>query len=584
VSGILIDRYEILQSFGEPGGFGLTFLAKDRRLPFRKCIIKRFKPARALDSATHEIMRERFEREAAMLERLSSLTTQVPKLYDYFEAAGEFYIVQELIEGKTLAEKVRQEGKLNENPVRVFLTDILPVLVIVHSHAVIHRDIKPTNIIIRDRDDKPVLIDFGTVKEVITTVLDSYGTPLNLSIGVGTGGYTPWEQWSGKPVFASDLYSLGLTAIFLLTGKHPPSITDPATGEFLWRKSTPQLNETFASILDKAIRANYRERYPSAKEMLNALLNDKLASYTDNPGPQDSSPILLTPPQNEIEGSEPTVLALKRFKFEAVISDHTGEMKRYKGRARYFSEELDLDVNLDLVYVPGGTFSIGSPCEEVGRNCYEEPQVEVTLSNFFMSKYQITQSQWRAVAAMSKVRRNLNSDPSFFKGDALPVECVSWKDAVEFCARLNKYTGRLYRLPSEAEWEYACRAGTRTPYAFGPKITKELVNFGRTLSPKSDTQFHNCTVEVGSLGVANKFGLYDMHGNVCEWCLNVWRENYREAPGDTQGWAVVEVGGFRVRRGGSWQSSEYACRSAHRRVARSNLRHSTLGFRVVSDI
>ena len=152
-----------------------------------------------------------------------------------------------------------------------------------------------------------------------------------------------------------------------------------------------------------------------------------------------------------------------------------------------------------------------------------------------MGKYPVTQAQWRFVAAqLPQVNRELEIDPSRFKGDNLPVETISWLDAEEFCQRLSHHTGRLYRLPSEAEWEYACRAGTTTPFHFGETISPEFANYNGeyTYGNGEKGVYRKQTTPVGSFQVANPFGLYDIHGNVWEWCADDWHKNYQGAPSD----------------------------------------------------
>ena len=209
-------------------------------------------------------------------------------------------------------------------------------------------------------------------------------------------------------------------------------------------------------------------------------------------------------------------------------------------------------LTLELVRIPGGVFAMGSPKDK--PECYEDesPQHEVTVKSFFMSKYPVTQAEWRAVAALPQVERKLEADPSYFKGDDCPVERVSWYEAMEFCARLSAHTGREYRLPTEAEWEYACRAGTTTQYHFGDTLTSELASY--------DT---NQTTEVGSCP-PNAFGLYDMHGNVWEWCQDHWHKNYKGAPTDGSAWDDQGENDSRVLRGGSWVNNPRVCRSASR--------------------
>ena len=210
----------------------------------------------------------------------------------------------------------------------------------------------------------------------------------------------------------------------------------------------------------------------------------------------------------------------------------------------------------------------------------ERPQHEVTLSPFHIGKYAVTQAQWREVAGWPKVNRDLDADPSHFKGDDRPVERVSWEDAMEFCARISKKTGKGYRLPTEAEWEYACRAGTRTPFAFGETITPELVNYDGNYpygsAPKG--KYRKETIAVGSLGVANGWGLYDMHGNVWEWCQD-WAGPYQSGPAtDPQG---PSDGSYRRLRGGSWVDDGDGCRSAFRGYNEPGFRDDVIGFRVV---
>nr|WP_242025333.1 formylglycine-generating enzyme family protein [Leptolyngbya sp. FACHB-36] len=251
-------------------------------------------------------------------------------------------------------------------------------------------------------------------------------------------------------------------------------------------------------------------------------------------------------------------------------------------------------VKLEMVAIPGGTFQMGSPATEKQRSTNEGPQRSVTVKSFFMAKYEVTQTQWKTVAALPKIERDLNAFPSNFGGGNRPVEWVSWHDAVEFCTRLSKKMGREYRLPSEAEWEYACRAGTTTPFHFGETITTDLANYqgtdleyqGRTYlgsygsGPKG--QYRGQTIEVGSFPV-NAFGLYDMHGNVYEWCLDYWHENYQGAPIDGSAW--IERDGARdaarLLRGGSWGNYPWDCRSAARRWYPADYRNYDISFRVV---
>ena len=208
-----------------------------------------------------------------------------------------------------------------------------------------------------------------------------------------------------------------------------------------------------------------------------------------------------------------------------------------QGQADYFVEELGEGITLEMVTIAGGTFMMGSPNYELERQDDEGPQYSVTVPPFCMGKFAVTQAQWQAVAALAKVKMELNPDPSGFKDAKRPVEKVSWYEAVEFCDRLSQKTGKQYRLPSEAEWECACRAGTKTPFHFGETISTDLANYcgqdrkvGDTTYPGSYGKgvkgaYREQTTDVGSFS-PNAFGLYDMHGNVWEWCLDHWHQNY----------------------------------------------------------
>ncbi|KOP26905.1 protein kinase [Hapalosiphon sp. MRB220] len=267
---LLNNRYQVIQTLGG-GGFGETFLAEDTQMPSRRrCVIKQLKPIQD-NPQVYQLVQQRFQREAAILEELGDGSDQIPRLYAYFSENGQFYLVQEYIQGQTLTAKMQQQGVMSESAVKEILTSILPVLDYVHSKGIVHRDIKPDNILIRYADGKPILIDFGAVKETVGTVMTPSGNSTR-SIVIGTPGFMPSEQTVGRPMFASDIYSLGLTAIYLITGKVPQELgTDPATGGVLWRQYALNVTPTFAAILDKAIQYHPSDRFVSAKEMLQAL-------------------------------------------------------------------------------------------------------------------------------------------------------------------------------------------------------------------------------------------------------------------------------------------------------------------------
>ncbi|NJM71730.1 MAG: serine/threonine protein kinase [Scytonema sp. RU_4_4] len=281
---LLSERYHIISVLGS-GGFCDTFLAQDTQMPSgRRCVIKQLKPVNDNNLLVYELIQKRFQREAAILEELGGSSHQIPTLYAYFQKFGQFYLVQEWIDGQTLFQKVQRSGYLSESEVVSILISLLDVLEYVHDKGIIHRDIKPDNIILRSSDGKPVLIDFGAVRETMGTVVSAQGT-VSSSIIVGTPGFMPNEQAAGRPVFASDIYSLGLTAIYLLTGQLPQHMTtDPYTGESIWRRDA--ISPSLVAVLNKAIRNNVRERYSSARAMMYALqgiassLSSRVANLT----------------------------------------------------------------------------------------------------------------------------------------------------------------------------------------------------------------------------------------------------------------------------------------------------------------
>jgi formylglycine-generating enzyme required for sulfatase activity len=252
---------------------------------------------------------------------------------------------------------------------------------------------------------------------------------------------------------------------------------------------------------------------------------------------------------------------------------------------------LGNDITLEMVAIPGGTFTMGTEDEEIERLVKkfdwqyfsrEKPQHQVTLPSFYMGKYPITQAQWQAIAATAKIDIDLETNPSNFTGNELPVERVTWYQATEFCKRLSRETKQEYRLPSEAEWEYACRAGTTTPFYFGETITGKLANHNasNTYADEPKGEYRKETTPVGQFP-PNAFGLYDMHGNVWEWCADTWHDNYDGAPRDGSVWTKNGNDNRSPLRGGSWCNDPDCCRSAFRFDSFRPGIHYDYGFRVV---
>lgn len=300
------------------------------------------------------------------------------------------------------------------------------------------------------------------------------------------------------------------------------------------------------------------------------------------------------------------------FEFETIQVDEQGQViERKQGRAFAFRELLADEVELEMVAIPSGKFLMGSPKSEHDRSEDENPQHPVTVQSFFMGKYPVTEAQWHAIADTLPVERELDLNSCGFAEDNLPIEDVHWSkatdlpitgvywdEAIEFCQRLSRDTGRVYRLPTEAEWEYACRAGTETPFSFGQTITPDLANYrGVDCGNVNEQWFWSGSYDRGPKGIyrdditpidafsPNAFGLYDMHGNVSEWCLDPWHGNYEGATVDGSAW--ISGGDDNVvMRGGSYNNFPARCRSASRQLQTPE-RYSRLctnGFRVVCGI
>jgi len=361
------------------------------------------------------------------------------------------------------------------------------------------------------------------------------------------------------------------------------STLDPAAIELeLWTSIKSSTDpDDFRAYLEKYPNGTFAGVARNRIRQLEAAAKPAPSPINLNVG--DTSAVPKGPTNVANTKSNPTTgpggLPLRSFEFEVVTVNSSGsETSRRKGQAQYYVEDIG-GVPLAMASIPGGTFLMGS-----NESDFLKPLHQMTVGSFYLSKYEVTQSQWRAVARRPKVSRELDSDPSKFKGDNLPVEQVSWEEAVEFCARLSRETGRAWRLPTEAEWEYTCRAGTTTPFAFGETVTPQLVNYdgNRPYAQAPKGTYREQTTPVGFTRVANGFGLFDMHGNVWEWCADHWHENYNGAPTDGRPWETAGDARYRVVRGGSWKTNAINCRSDNRWRFAPGERGDHIGFRVVA--
>lgn len=590
----------MIQPLGQ-GGFGRTYLAEDEDKLNERCVVKQLTPNVRGTWAMNKAV-ELFKQEAMQLQKLGGENLQIPSLYAYFEQDGYLYLVQQYIDGQNLLKLWQQQGVLPEKEIRQLLLDLLPVLKFIHSRGVIHRDIKPENIMRCRDNEQPVLIDFGVSGQLSQTVMAKPGT------NIGSQGYAPIEQMQdGEAYPASDLFSLGASCFHLFTRVHPYRLWTEHGYSWTanWRQHLRgSVSDDLRMVLDKLLQKDRQYRYQSAEDVLRDL-QQKSAPVTPQLKLPQSVPI--TPKgwtrrgllnfagfaglgllafvifgdkfvRNESRQETPIIIT-NRFQFEVVAVAQGNIINRSNNQAEFFREDLGNGVFMDMVFIPNGTFQMGSPNTEQGRGNDEAPQRRVTVASFCMGKYAVTQAQWEAVAALPQINLSLNPNPSGFKAANRPVENVSWNEAMEFCARLAKKTGRAYRLPSEAEWEYACRAGTRTPFYFGETITTDLVNYNgnSTYGNAPKGIYRQQTTDVGSFP-PNAFGLYDMHGNVWEWSADAWHENYQGAPSDGRVWE----GGSNIRmhRGGSWSRNPQDCRCAFRVRLGVDDRYVSIGFRV----
>jgi len=570
---VLAERYRPLKIIGQ-GGFGRTFKAVDEYRPSKPfCVIKQFLP-QAQGTKNQEKAALLFAQEA---ERLDSLGRhpQIPELFAYYTQDNRQYLVQEFIDGQNLKQELELSGAFDERQIRELLKSLLSVLEFIHSQQVIHRDIKPENIIRRRRDNQLLLVDFGAAKYATKTALSADGTV------IGSAGYAAPEQALGKATFASDIYSLGVTCIHLLTQVEPFDLFDVSEGEWVWREYLKfTVSDEVAKLLDKMIMGPTKKRFQNVGEIL-SVVNPKYQKKINstysvvNPKYQKYQKTINSTYQAKtfpIFTKEPA--KAERFTFEVVTVNNSGKIiKRTQRNARQKIEDLGNGIKLEMVYIPGGSFPIGSPKNEARRSDKESLQHQVTLQPFCMSKYPITQEQYLVI---------MGENPSYFKGKKRPVERVTWHKATEFCQRLSEKTRKTYRLPSESQWEYACRAGTTTPFYFGPTITTNLVNYNGnyTYGNAPQGKYREHTTEVGSFP-PNPFGLYDMHGNVDEWCQDIWHNSYEGVPNDGSAWERDGNSELRVLCGGSWNDYPWWCRSADRDWDNTNISINNVGFRVV---
>jgi len=538
-------KYKIERLLGQ-GGFGITYVgyntAFDERIAikefFLRGVTERDETTCAVSVSNEENVsqfeeqREKFKKEARRLRKLKN--EHIVKVHDLFEENGTAYYVMDYIEGENLAERMRRTAKpFSEAEVRKIIPQLLEALKEVHQNEIWHLDIKPGNIML-DKNDNAYLIDFGASKQIrangsVTTSTALCYTPgyaPNEQIGQMYDRFGPW----------TDIYALGATIYNLLTNKRPPmaiDIEEDGEDAFAFPNTVSSQMRDMVIWLMKPQR---KKRPQNVDEIINSLGKKDQIDHKEPP--------TITP-----SGGEETVII------------PVSPSAKIDNTKKQFNPVIQNLIN-NMVKIEGGTFMMGATSEQVGdADSDEKPVHQVTLSSFSIGRYEVTQEEWETV---------MGSNPSHFKGAKQPVECVSWNDCQEFICKLNAMTDKKFRLPSESEWEFAARGGNnsrRCKYAGSNDIgTVAWYSFN------SGRQTHN----VGTKQ-PNELGLYDMSGNVWEWCED-WMEDYISSSQINLKGPLSGPG--HVVRGGSWSYFARFCRVSYRKYNTSEFQHYSLGFRL----
>jgi len=619
--------YRIKEVLGQ-GGFGITYLASSREggvvylYALKEHFIKESCDREKDGGVTcskgameyFERSKQDFVNEAKRLERLREKNRNIVRVEEAFESNNTAYFAMEYLDGDNLMKKVLHEGVMSEGEMMGVMEPIIRAVEFLHENRMLHLDIKPDNVVMRLEDDgreTPVLIDFG-----VSMHFDPEGQPTTSSRFVGgTRGYAPLEQAQGVNSFMPwvDVYALGATMYFLLTGEAPEQAsfnTYVRVGEKLRETG---VSERVRKAIVHAMQPNPMDRTGSAAQLMKELKEGDAEEGERDKVEENDRKADGKKEKADGKKEEPTVgsktirIEDKTIKKEKPKKNQRGgekdeepkptpkrEWKKVlwmlagvavagiialwpKGEAG-MAEEESIDtveaikdyetisvngVEFGMVRVEGGTFTMGCTSEQ-GGDCWddEKPAHSVTLSSYYIGETEVTQALWVAV---------MGNNPSNWKGDDLPVEQVSWKDAQEFIEKLNRLTGRTFRLPTEAEWEYAARGGSKSRgYKYSGSNSIDAVAWywykgGKKTHPVKEKQ-------------ANELGLYDMSGNVYEWCSD-WFGDYSSSSQHDPGGPATGSG--RVKRGGGWNRDATFCRVSSRNGNTPDDRWNELGFRLV---
>ncbi len=611
-------KYRIISTLGQ-GGFGITYLAENTMLE-GKVAIKEFfyKEYCDRDADTRHVtvptsgnrdvvdrFKQKFVKEARTIFKLPH--PNIVRILDVFEENDTAYYVMDYIEGESLSEMVARRGYIPEAEALAYICDVAQALTYIHSKKVNHLDVKPGNMIRRRSDGKVLLIDFGVAKQYDAASLKgTTTTPVCIS-----AGYSPVEQYrkNGVQSFSpqSDVYALAATLYKLLTGVTPPEAMDVQDeGLPVDELMAKQVSQHVRLAIALAMKGK-SERTQSVELFIRHLTessNEETVNLHDQepkkpqpkpkkPQPKPKKPQPKPAPKiNQfvkaiksktlykwgIGGAVALALLIGIIKFcarssggeaspetsdtTAVVSPNTTAMVDTVHNVVNQTFTVN-GVSFDMVEVVGGTFTMGATAEQ-GSDASEDenPAHQVTLSSYMIGKTEVTQELWQAV---------IGSNPSYFKGSNLPVEQVSWEDCQEFITKLNALTGKNFRLPTEAEWEFAARGGSNSQ------------GFKYSGSNTVDVAWYNINSSSTTHPVAtkapNELGIYDMSGNVWEWCNDWFSDSYYTSASQTNP-TGPNSGSYRVDRGGSWGDDAGACRVSDRNFFAPLYRNSYLGLRL----
>ena len=573
-------RYVVERVLGQ-GGFGITYLCQHTGLG-KQVAIKEFFFAQFCErqgDTSHvtvptvgnrelvEKFRRKFVKEARLIAGKLSQAPSVVNVSDVFDENGTSYYVMDYIEGRSLAEVLKKRGRLGEAEAIGIIEQVGKALAYVHSCGINHLDIKPANIMMSRATGRAVLIDFGVAKQYdATTGEATTTTPVGR-----TPGYAPLEQYSLSGVSSftpqSDIYALGATLYKLVTGDTPPEATAMPKDAVL-----PYPDDISAPVrraITAAMQSHKEDRPTRVEDFLQLLHSQPKPKPSPKPKPDDDTTdieekpevIVVDPGPKPVSDSE---IEPSRRKWLPWVVGVAVAVVAFVAVMLIPRTDPDYVLNNppEMVYVEGGTFTMGATSEQ-GSDAYdnEKPAHSVTLGGYYIGKYEVTQKLWKAV---------MGSNPSDFKGDNLPVENVSWDDVQEFLRKLNAITGKNYRLPTEAEWEFAARGGNSSrDYKYSG--SDSIGNVAWYYDNSGDR-----THAVGTKS-PNELGIYDMSGNVYEWC----QDRYGSYSGSSQ---RNPKGPYsesnRVFRGGCWGLNARYCRVSYRLSYPPDCRFNYLGFRL----